>query len=104
MNTQTGTYRCTFTLPRPMAVSISQISKRLRMSQSAFLTLILEEPIEALERVSALLPLPDAQGVTHMQPEQMRRLRGVAVDELRKAVKDALDGADAIDPAPGLDL
>lgn len=104
MNTPNGTYRCSFTLPREMATSVNRIAKRFRMSQSALLTLLLEEPLEAIDKLSALLPVPEPDGTTRMHPDRMRRLRGVAGDELRKAVKGALEAADAIDPAPGLDL
>jgi len=97
-------FRCTFSLPRDMAKSVNHIAKRFRMSQSALLVLLLEEPLESLDRLSALLPIQDAHGVTRMQPDQMRRLRGASGEELRKAIQGALEAAEAIDPAPGLDL
>jgi len=102
--TPARTYRCTFTLPVPMALSISHLAKRFRMSQSALLSLLLEEPIEALDRLAALLPLPDAAGTVRFDESQVRRLRGASSDELRKAVRAALAAAEGIDPTPGLEL
>lgn len=99
-----STYRCTFSLPREMATSVNRIAKRFRMSQSALLTLLLEEPLEAIDRLSAMLPVPDADGTTRMHPDQVRRLRGASGDELRKAIQSALEAAETIDPAPGLNL
>lgn len=97
-------YRVNLSLPVAMAVSLSAIAKRMRMSQSALMTLLLEEPLEAMDRLTALMPVPDADGVTRMQPEQVRRLRGASGNELRRVVKDALEAAEAVDPSPGLDL
>lgn len=107
MNTQNApvrSYRVNLSLPVDMAKTLSRIAKRFRMSQSALLTLVMEEPLEALDRLSALMPLPDDQGVTRIHPGQVRRLRGASGEELRKAIKDALEAAEAVDPAPGLDL
>lgn len=98
------TYRCTFSLPREMATSVNRIAKRFRMSQSALLALLLEEPLEAIDRLSALLPVPDADGTTRIQPDQVRRLRGASGEELRKAIQQALEAAETIDPSPGLGL
>jgi len=99
-----GTYRCTFTLPRELAVSVNRLAKQFRMSQSALLALLLEEPIEALDRLAALVPMPDAHGVQRVHPDQVRRLRGASGDALRKAVREAMAAAEEIDPSPGLDL
>lgn len=107
MNASNGpvrSYRVNLSLPVEMATTLSRIAKRFRMSQSALLTLVMEEPLEALDRLSALMPLPDDQGVTRIHPDQVRRLRGASGDELRAAVKQALEAAEAVDPAPGLNL
>lgn len=98
-------YRATFTLPAGMAVTLSQLAKRLRMSQSALLVLLLEEPLETLERLAALVPdkLPlDASPAD--ASAQVRRLRGASADAIRTVVRDALSVADQLDPKPGLPL
>jgi len=97
-----GTYRVTLSLPAEMAVSLNRIAKRFRMSQSALLALLLEEPLQSIDRLSALLPMPDQDG--KVSSDQVRRLRGASGEELRKAVRAALEAAQQVDPAPGLGL
>lgn len=105
MPTPQKSYRATFTLPAEMAVMLNGLAKRMRMSQSALLVLLLEEPLETLDRLASLLPdqLPDGR-LGADAPDQIRRLRGASVDAIRAAVRDALEVADTLDPKPGLPL
>jgi hypothetical protein len=91
-----GTYRCSFTLPQALAVDISTIAKALRMSQSALLTLLLTEPIEAIAKLVSLLPPGQLSGP--VPDDVVRRLRGESIGVLRRAVSDAVQGAKDIDP------
>lgn len=98
-------YRATFTLPAEMAVTLNRLAKRMRMSQSALLVLLLEEPLETLDRLAAFLPdrLPDGTN-PNVPAEQVRRLRGASGEAIRAAVRDALEVAESIDPKPELPL
>lgn len=96
-------YRATFTLPPVMAVTLNRVAKRMRMSQSALLVLLLEEPLETLERLAALMPLPSDPATT-VPADQVRRLRGASAEAIRTAVRDALEVADQLDPHQKLPL
>jgi hypothetical protein len=92
-------YRCTFSLPQQLAKDISFIAKRMSMSQSALLAMLLDEPIKAMAKLFAILPVDPSQPV---EADVTRRLRGESVDLLRSAVADALATAEKLEP--GLDL
>lgn len=88
-------YRCTFSLPQDLATNITLIAKRLRMSQSALLAMLLDEPIAALAKLSAIIPTKFDKPVS---ADTVRRLRGESVNQLRAAVSDALAMAEELDP------
>jgi len=90
-------YRTTLTFPQAMAVDISAIAKRLQMSQSSLLTLLLEEPLQQLARLVALMP-SDVLSTDRPDPDVVRRLSGQSVEDLRAAVTSALEAARALDP------
>jgi hypothetical protein len=88
-------YRCTFSLPQQLAKDISFIAKRLKLSQSALLALLLEEPIGQLAKLAAVVPADSSAPVA---ADTVRRLRGDGVDVLRAAVTQALAAAKDLDP------
>jgi hypothetical protein len=92
-------FRCTFSLPQQIAKDISYIAKRLHVSQSALLALLLDEPITQLAKLASLIPADPAADVA---PDTARRLRGQGIDAIRDAVGKALAAAKNLDP--GFDL
>lgn len=77
-------FRASFTLPADVAKRLSRVSKRLGVSQSAFLGELLDEPLKAMEAVLDEIP---AVGV---QPEHLVRASGRSVALVERAVADAL--------------
>ncbi len=87
-------YRCSFTLPKDLAVTLNRVAKRLRMSQSALVALLLGEPIADIDKLLAMIP-PD------IAPDgAARRMRGASADLLRERVAEMMDRA----RQSGLDL
>lgn len=78
------TFRCSFTLPRDLAVDIAWVAKRMGVSQSAMLAHILTEPISDIR--SLLETIPD----TEVQPGEARRFRGASADLVAKRIDEAL--------------
>jgi hypothetical protein len=86
--------RCSFTLPKDLAGMLDRVAKRLGMSQSALVALLLGEPIADIDKLLSLIPADIA-------PEQAaRRMRGASADLLRDRVADMMDRA----RQSGLDL
>lgn len=90
------TYRCTFTLPQTLATDIAVIAKRLSMSQSALLSLLLEVPIADIAKLVAMLP-PDVSSPDD-QPVVIQRLRGASIEMLRSRIGEAVEHARVLDP------
>jgi len=63
-------YRCTFSLPQQLAKDISFIAKRMSMSQSALLAMLLDEPIKAMAKLFAILPADDSLPVDALATAQ----------------------------------
>lgn len=77
-----STYRASFSLPVSLAVGINRVSKRLGVSQSAFVTELLSEVVADIERLlDSLPPSPTS--------EDVRRLRGASASIIRSRVREA---------------
>lgn len=79
-------YRCTFTLPVPLATGIARIAKRIGISQSALLAQLLEEPIADL--VALVQSIPEDP-----TPGDVLRARGQSVDLIEQRVHEVLAAA-----------
>lgn len=86
------TFRCTFTLPIPLAKAISEVAKGLGISQSALLAQVLDQPMQDLVRLLALAPPSGSP------PDAARRWAGSSADLIRQRVQEALRAADVVDP------
>lgn len=94
MNTPSEpTFRCTFTLPRTLALDISHLAKSLRVSQSALLANLLTEPIAQLRTLADVLPRAPASKVG---PDVVRRLRGDSAVLVNRAISDAVELAESL--------
>lgn len=76
------TYRASFSLPAPLAVGISRVSKRLGISQSAFVTELLSDAVADIERLLDLVPPAPTS-------EDVRRLRGASASVIRARIREA---------------
>ena len=88
------TTRVTFSLPRGLASNIAMISKRFNVSQSAFISLLMEEGVEMLSKLVAMLP-PEG---TALDAKGAQRLRGSTTDYLRAQIAQLVEQASSIDP------
>lgn len=77
-------FRASFTLPADVAKRLARVSKRLGVSQSAFLGELLDEPLKAMESVLDEIP------VVGVQAEHLVRASGRSVALVERAVADAL--------------
>jgi hypothetical protein len=70
------------------------ISKRFNVSQSAFISLLMEEGVEMLSKLVAMLP-PEG---TALDAKGAQRLRGSTTDYLRAQIAQLVEQASSIDP------
>jgi hypothetical protein len=84
-------FRATFTLPATLARQISHIAKRMRVSQSALLTQLLLEPVDAMTQVLDQLPEVATES-------DAARARGTSAELIRRAVAEAQDLVNELDP------
>jgi hypothetical protein len=89
-----NTHRATFSIPHQLAADLATVSRRVRVSQSALLTLLLEEPIGMLAKLVALLPADEAE----LDEAGAQRLRGTTQVFLRARIAQMLDEAQKLDP------
>jgi hypothetical protein len=76
-------YRATFSLPAQLAKDIARLSKRLGVSQSAFLSELLKDPIAAM--LDIIDELPQA-GAT---PDDLKRAKGKSKVYIEQIVQEA---------------
>lgn len=88
-------YRATFSFPAPLATDISQLAKRLGVSQSALLTELLAEPVRVMLDVVSEIP---QVGVT---PDHVKRARGKSAELVRHAVQNAQSLVSQLDAEDG---
>ena len=77
------TYRSTFSLPVDLARNLAMVAKRMGVSQSALLAVVLEEPMQQLADLVADIP-PKPTG------EDVKRLRGRSEQLIRDVIEEAL--------------
>lgn len=78
-----GTRRCTYTVPTGLALNIAAVAKRMNVSQSALIAIVLEEPLAQLAQLVADVP-PQPTG------EDVKRLRGKSAALIRGVIDEAL--------------
>ena len=93
-----STTRVTFSLPNALASNLAMISKRFNVSQSAFISLLMEDGVEMLAKLVAMLP---PEGVA-LDAKGVQRLRGSTTEYLRSQIAALMEQASKIDP--GLQL
>lgn len=76
-------YRATFSLPAGLAKDINRLSKRLGVSQSAFLTELLKDPVAAM--LDVIDQLPPSGGTA----DDLRRARGRSREYIEQIMREA---------------
>jgi hypothetical protein len=76
-------YRATFSLPAPLAIDIQRLSKRLGVTQSAFLTEMLTDAVAAMVDILDQLP------PQHATEGDVRRARGKSREYIHSIVAEA---------------
>jgi hypothetical protein len=76
-------YRATFSLPAELARNINRLAKRMGVSQSALLTELLTEPIDAMCGVIDEIPTAGAT------PDDVKRAKGKSIALIRDVVQQA---------------
>jgi len=98
MTTTTGkpaarTYRATFSLPVDLATGINRVAKRMGVSQSGLLAVVLTDPIAQLDELLAGVPVA-------AEPADIKRLRGKSAELIRAVVSDAMAFVDEAEHDP----
>jgi hypothetical protein len=81
--------RVTMSLPAEVASNLRSVSKRLGVSNSALVSLLLAEPLAELAK---LLAVSSPRGRRATQAER-RRLRGASIELIQKVVSEAIEAA-----------
>lgn len=76
-------YRATFSLPAKLAQDINRLAKRMGVSQSALLTELLSDPIDAMCDVIDQLPTVGAT------PDDVKRAKGKSLALIKDVVQQA---------------
>lgn len=79
----TGTKRVTYTVPAATADRISRLSHRMGVSQSAFVSELLQEPIAVMASIIDALP------ETGATPADVRRAKGRSVALIKSVLQEA---------------
>lgn len=82
-----STSRCTFTIPSELAHDMSLVSRRFGCSQSALVSLLLEDPITQLAKLESVL----AKTRLRSPSSGVQRLRGDSANQLRERLDEALE-------------
>lgn len=86
-DTADGTYRVSLSLPALQAKLLNAVARRCGCSQSALVSILLEEPVEALASVLGDEPA-----------RPPRRWSGPHIDDLRAIIREALAEAHQAGP------
>lgn len=76
-------YRVNLSLPADLATGISRLAKRMGITQSALVTVLLSEAVPDLETLIQSIP-------ENPSPDAIKRFRGQSIDYVFEAVKTAL--------------